>query len=90
MEIHPVDQIQSISEFRTKTEELLKSLERVKSILLTQHGKTRAVLVDPRAYQEQLDKLRLVEKILQSEKEIEEGKGTPHSKVERLSKSWVK
>lgn len=90
MEIHPVNQIQSISVFRTKTEELLRSLSEVKTILLTQHGKTRAVLVDPHSYEEHLEKLRLAEKIIQSEKEIEEGKGVGHFQVERLSKGWLK
>ena len=89
MEIHPVDQIQSISEFRTRTEELLKALSDRKTILLTHHGKTRAVLVDPEAYEEQLEKLRLAEKILRAEREIEEGKGVSHRAVERLSKSWL-
>ncbi len=89
MEIHPTEQIQSISEFRTKTEELLKSLADRKAILLTQHGKTRAILVDPQAYEDQLERLRLAEKILRADREIEEGKGVSHAKVERLSKSWV-
>ena len=89
MELHPTEQIQSISEFRTKTEGLLKSLIHLKTILLTQHGKTCAVLVDPQSYEDQLDKLRLAEKILRGEKEIEEGNGLSHSEVEKLSKSWT-
>lgn len=89
MEIHPTDQIQSISEFRTKTEGFLKSLTRLKTILLTQHGKTRAILVDPEAYEEQLDRLRLTEKILKGQREIEEGRGISHGEVKRLSKGWI-
>ena len=89
MEVHPVNQIQSISEFRTKTEELLKNLGRNKTILLTQHGKARAILVDPIAYEDQLERLRLAEKILRADREIEEGEGFPHFEVERLSKNWV-
>ncbi len=90
MNINPIDQIQSISEFRTKTESILKSLAKNKTILLTQHGKARAILVDPKAYQEQLDRFRLADKILRAEREIEEGQGVDHSQVERLSESWVK
>lgn len=89
MEINPLNQIQSISEFRTNTETLLKSLSRQKTILLTQHGKTCAILLDPEAYEEQLDRLRLAEKILRADRQIEEGKGVSHSEVERLSKSWI-
>ncbi|MDO8519581.1 MAG: type II toxin-antitoxin system Phd/YefM family antitoxin [Deltaproteobacteria bacterium] len=89
MEIDPQEQIQSISEFRTNTEELLKDLTRLKTILLTQYGKARAILVDPEAYENQLDRLHLAEKILQGTREIEEGKGIPHAEVERLSKGWI-
>lgn len=89
MEIDPQEQIHSISEFRTNTEGLLKGLGRLKTILLTQYGKTKAVLVDPEAYEDQLDRLRLAEKILRGAKEIEEGKGMAHSEVDRLSKTWL-
>lgn len=89
MEINPTEQIQSISDFRSKTEDLLKSLAHLKTILLTQHGKTKAVLVDPQAYEEQLEKLRLAEKILRGEREIEEGKGVSHRDVARLAKTWI-
>ena len=67
MDINPTDQIQSISEFRSNTEELLKILARRKTILLTQHGKAKAVLLDPAAYEEQLERLALVEKILHAD-----------------------
>ena len=89
MEIDPQEQIYSISEFRTNTEGLLKGLGRLKTILLTQYGKTKAVLVDPEAYEDQLDRLRLAEKILRGAREIEEGKGMAHSEVGRLSKAWL-
>lgn len=89
MELNPMEQIQSISDFRSKTEDLLKVLAAHKTILLTQHGKTCAILVDPKAYEAQLDRLRLTEKILRGEREISEGKGVPHSKVESLSKTWL-
>jgi len=90
MNIHPLDQIQSISEFRTKTEEVLISLAKNKTILLTQHGKTRAILVDPQAYQEQLDRFRLAEKILRADREIDEGQGMDQNKVKKLSETWLK
>ena len=89
MDINPTDQIQSISEFRSNTEELLKILARRKTILLTQHGKAKAVLLDPAAYEEQLERLALVEKILRADREIDDGKSLSHSQVEKLSKDWL-
>lgn len=90
MNIHPVEQIESISNFRTKTDQVLKGLAEQKTILLTQHGKTCAVLVEPNDYEAKLERLRLAEKILQGEKEIEEGKGLSHTEVVKVSKSWLK
>lgn len=52
------------------------------------HGKTRAILVNPDTYEEQLDRIRLAEKILKGEREIAEGRGIPHSEVEKLSKNY--
>ena len=89
MMIDPTEQIQSISEFRTKTEKILKSLGNLKEILLTQHGKTKAVLMDPKAYEEQMERLRLVEKILKGKREIETGLGVSHAEVEKMSKGWL-
>lgn len=89
MEIHPKNQIEAISEFRSNTGGLLKKLTRLKTLLLTQHGKTCAVLVDPQAYEDQLDRLRLAESIMRGEKEIEAGQGVLHADVEQLSKSWL-
>ena len=89
MQINPMEQIQSISDFRTKTEELLKVMTKNKALLLTQHGKTCAILVDPKTYEEQSEKLRLAEKILRGDREIEEGKGVPQAEVEHISKGWI-
>lgn len=90
MEIDPMQQIQSISDLRTKTNDTLKILSRFKSVLLTHHGKTRAVLLDPKSYAEQLQRLRLAEKILIAHRELESGKGIPHEKVESISGKWLK
>ncbi|MBI3541015.1 MAG: type II toxin-antitoxin system Phd/YefM family antitoxin [Deltaproteobacteria bacterium] len=89
MMIDPTEQIQSISEFRTKTDKILKSLGTLGEILLTQYGKTRAILMDPKAYEEQIERLRLAEKILRGKREIEAGLGVSHSEVEKLSKGWL-
>lgn len=89
MELDPRNQIQPISEFRSHTEKALKSLTRLKSIVLTQYGKTRAIIVDPQTYEEQLDRLHLAEKILRGQQELTEGKGMSQADVESLTKSWV-
>lgn len=89
MEIDPLRQIQSVSDFRSKTDKILEVLDDLKTVLLTHHGKTCAILVDPKAYEEQQGRLRLAEKILKSHQEIAQGKGIDHDDVERLSKDWI-
>ena len=44
--------------------------------------------MDPNDYEEKLERLRLAEKILQGEKEIEQGRGVSHSDVIKLSKTY--
>lgn len=89
MELDPLNQIQSISDFRSKTDKVLKTLSRRKTVLLTQHGKTRAVLVDPKTFEAQSDRLRLAEKIIRADRELHDGKGVDHDDVERLAKQWL-
>ncbi|RLD16287.1 prevent-host-death family protein, partial [candidate division KSB1 bacterium] len=57
-------------------------------LIITQHGKSKAVLLNIKAYQNLIEKLEILEDIYVSEKQIAEGKGIPHNqlKTELLKK----
>lgn len=71
--------IRSLSEFRANAASFI---EQVKSehrpLVLTQHGKSSAVLIGVEDYQKLLDKIQLHEEIAGAKKELEEGKGMDH------------
>jgi PHD/YefM family antitoxin component YafN of YafNO toxin-antitoxin module len=43
--------------------------------VLTQHGKSSAVLIDVEDYQKMLDKIQLLEELSTARKELDEGEG---------------
>jgi len=68
--------IRSLSDFRANA---ASYIERVKSkrrpLVLTQHGKSTAVLIDVEDYQKLLDKIQLLEEIFTARKELDNGEG---------------
>ncbi|WP_340104193.1 type II toxin-antitoxin system Phd/YefM family antitoxin [Rhodohalobacter sp. 8-1] len=68
--------IRSLSDFRANA---ASYIERVKSkrrpLVLTQHGKSSAVLIDVEDYQKLLDKIQLLEEVSTARKELENGEG---------------
>lgn len=68
--------IRSLSDFRANA---ASYIERVKSqrrpLVLTQHGKSSAVLIDVEEYQKLLDKIQLLEELSTARKELDSGEG---------------
>lgn len=78
-DIHP------ISEFRTGVTSFLKQVHDTKRpLVITQHGKGVAVLMDVNEYENILERIELLEDIQTSEKQIEKGKGVEHEKAKAL------
>ena len=74
--------IKYLSEFRANTSKLLKQVVSTnRPIIITQHGKSKAVLSDVSDYQNLIEKLEILEDIYVSEKQISKGKGIPHNQV---------
>lgn len=68
--------IRSLSDFRANA---ASYIERVKTkrrpLVLTQHGKSSAVLIDVEDYQKLLDKIQLLEELATARKELDNGDG---------------
>ncbi len=74
--------IKPLSEFRANASKLLKQINSTgRPLIITQHGKSKAVLLDVNDYQNLIEKLEILEDIYISERQIAEGKGIPHSQV---------
>ncbi|MDI6402443.1 type II toxin-antitoxin system Phd/YefM family antitoxin [Balneolaceae bacterium ANBcel3] len=71
--------IQPLSEFRKNAADFIGRLKREKrSIVLTQHGKSAAVLVDVSEYQQMIDKITLMEELMKADGQITRGEVIAH------------
>lgn len=66
METIDVTNIRPLTDFRNKMKEYIKELnENKKPIVLTQHGKSAAVLLHAEKFQEMLDQIEFMHKVAQ-------------------------
>jgi len=68
--------IRSLSDFRANAASYIKRVKTERRpLVLTQHGKSSAVLIDVEDYQKLLDKVQLLEEIFTARKELDNGDG---------------
>ncbi|MDP3297705.1 MAG: type II toxin-antitoxin system Phd/YefM family antitoxin [Thermodesulfovibrionia bacterium] len=78
-DVHP------ISDFRAGVTSFLKQVHDTKRpVVITQHGKGVAVLMDVNEYENILERIELLEDIQVGEKQIEKGKAVEHEKAKAL------
>lgn len=81
--------IQPLSEFRSKVAYYFDKVKKTKRpLVITQNGKSSAVLLDVSDYQSMVDKLELLEDIKLSEDQIKKGDEILHDEVkEKFAKN---
>ena len=78
------DDIKPLSEFRANSANFIKQIKDTKRpLILTQHGKSSAVLVDVAEYQATIEKLELLQEVQLAEKQIVEGKTLSNTQVKK-------
>lgn len=92
MDISISKDIEPLSEFRKKSADFVKRLKKDKQpIILTQHGKSAAVLMDVSEYERFTKKLEMLEDILEAKQQVEQGKTyTMDQARERIEKHLSK
>jgi len=79
--------IQPVSEFRKNAASFIERIQKEKrSIVLTQHGKSAAVLIDVSEYQRMVDKLDKMEDLLEAERQIDRGEVFSHEEAKEKIK----
>lgn len=74
--------IRPMSEFRAGVASFLKQVHDTKRpLVITQHGKSVAVLLDVDEYENLLERIELLEDIQTAETQIEKGRGVEHEKA---------
>ena len=90
--LRPSVDVRPVTEFRSHTSAVLAQLRRTKRpVILTQHGRSAAVLLDVAAYEALVDEVAVIRDIRTAEAQLDAGMGIPHEVVEiRLRERYLK
>ena len=79
-----------VTTLKRKATEILSDLERERDpVLITQHGRPAAYLVDVATYEELSRRLALLEGIARGERAIEQGRVLTHAQAKRRLARWL-
>ena len=77
--------IKPLSEFRSKVTSCMDQVHKTKRpLLITQNGKSSAVLMDVSEYESIIERLELLQDIQIAKSQIQEGKGIKHSEAKKM------
>ncbi|MEP0004772.1 MAG: type II toxin-antitoxin system Phd/YefM family antitoxin [Balneola sp.] len=84
--------IEPLSEFRKKSADFVKRLKKDKQpIVLTQHGKSAAVLMDVSEYERIAERMEMLEDLLEAKQQVDQGNTfTMDEAKERIEKHLSK
>lgn len=79
---HLQDDIKPVSEFRAHTAALIAQVQKTKrTLVLTQRGRSAAVIVDVGEYERLVEELELLRDIHAAEGQLAKGEGIPHDEA---------
>lgn len=88
--LKPTRDIQPVTEFRANAAQFIEQVrETGEPVILTQHGRSAAVLLDVASYEALMDELALLRDVRQAEAEVASGKGSSHAAVARRLRARV-
>ena len=80
--LKPSQDVQPLSAFRANAAGFLDQIRATKRpLVLTQHGKSAAVVLDVEEYESLVEELEVVRDIRQAKAELARGEGIPHDQV---------
>ena len=83
--------IKPLSEFRANAAFMIEKIKKEhRPLVITQHGKSSAVLLDVSDYEKMVDTIELFKEINDARQEIETGRGIPHEEVMSSLKKRLK
>jgi len=90
--LRPSTDVLPVTEFRANTSSMLTRLQATKRpVVLTQHGRGAAVVMDVSVYEDMLDEIAILRDIRIAEDQIARGEVTPHDEVvARLKAKLIK
>ncbi len=81
----PSQDIRSLSEFRASVAAFVEQVQTTqRPLVLTQHGRSAAILLAVDAYEALLERAELAEDVRAAESQVAAGLGIPHGKAQSL------
>jgi antitoxin YefM len=82
--LRPSVDVWPVTEFRSHTSAVLEQVKRTKRpVILTQHGRSAAILLDVDVYEGLIEEVAIIRDIRTAEAQLDAGMGIPHEVVER-------
>jgi prevent-host-death family protein len=90
--LRPSVDVLPVTEFRSHTSAVLEQVQRTKRpVILTQHGRSAAVLLNVDVYEDLIEEVAVIRDIRTAEAQLDAGMGIPHEVVEkRLRERYLK
>jgi len=90
--LRPSVDVRPVTEFRSNTSAILEQVQSTKRpVILTQHGRSAAVLLDVGVYESLLDEVAVLRDMRTAETQLDAGMGIPREVVEqRLRDQYLK
>jgi prevent-host-death family protein len=82
--------VELVTNLKRKATEILGELAVDREpVLITQHGRPAAYLLDVSTFEAMNDRITLLENIARGERAIEEGRVVPHEEAKQRMKRWL-
>jgi antitoxin YefM len=82
--LRPSTDVHPVTEFRANTSAFIEQMRSTKRpVILTQHGRSAAVLLDPEVYESLIDEVELLRDLATAEAQIAAGQVIPQEEVAR-------
>lgn len=83
--------VELVTTLKRKATEILGALAKDQEpVLITQHGRPAAYLLDVDAYESMQSRIELLEGIARGEKAYEEGRTVTHTEAKKKMQRWLK
>lgn len=80
--LKPSRDIQPVTEFRANAAQFIEQVQETgEPVILTQHGRSAAVLLDVDSYESLMDEIALLRDVRTAEEQVAAGKGKTHAAV---------
>lgn len=84
-------QTKPLTEVRRHTSEVFEEVRATKQpVVVTEHGRSAGVIMDPEMYDALQERLRVLEEIALGEVDVAAGRTAPWSDVKRRLKQWAR